>query len=111
MVKKIAEERRLRDRLFSQYQQFSASEHRSLNELERFDALVEEALNSLSPARRKVYELCKQQGKSYQEVAEELKISPNTVKEHMTKALASLRSFIQNRGHFPAILFLLQKLL
>lgn len=111
LVKKIAKERRLTDRLVHHYQGFSEAEHHTLEELERYDALVEEALNSLSPARRRVYELCKQQGKSYLEVAEILQISPNTVKEHMSQALSSLRNFIKNKGQFAVILLLLQRLL
>jgi RNA polymerase sigma-70 factor (family 1) len=111
MVKKIAKERQLTNRLVHHYQSFSEAEHHTLKELERFDALVEEALNSLSPARRRVYELCKQQGKSYQEAAEILQISPNTVKEHMAQALSSLRSFVRDKGQFAVFILLLQELL
>ncbi len=107
-IKKAAEEHFLKDRLLHCYQGFFIEETPSVKDFEHFDNLIDEALNTLSPARRKVYELCKYQGKSHQEVAEELQISPNTVKEHMSKALASLRAFIEQRRQLIIILLLFQ---
>jgi RNA polymerase sigma-70 factor (family 1) len=75
-------------------------------ELRKVDQLVEQALDSLPPQRRRVYELCKQQGKTYQQAADELGITPNTVKEHITKALATLRLFLQNKGRLGVLIYL-----
>lgn len=111
MSKALARDRQLRDRLILHYQGFSDMELRTLEELKRFDNLVEEALQSLSPARRRVYELCKIEGKTYQEAADLLQISPNTVKEHMGQALATLRNFVKEKGHLPLIFMMLQELL
>ena len=105
-IRKIANERSLREQMLYSYQVFSLDEYRSVNDLKHFDSLVEEALNSLPPKRRQVYELCRREGLSYQEVAERLQISPNTVKEHMAKALASLRNFLQDKGQLTLSLLL-----
>ncbi|TKC54983.1 RNA polymerase sigma-70 factor [Pedobacter hiemivivus] len=45
-----------------------------------------EAIAKLPPQRRKVFTLCKLEGKSYKEVAELLGISTYTVSDHLTKA-------------------------
>jgi RNA polymerase sigma-70 factor (family 1) len=100
-IRKIAGERMLKDQLlFHYYQHLSDAEHHTLTQLQRYDNLIEEALNSLSPQRRKVYELCRKQGKSYREAANELQISTHTVKEHMSYALAALRDFLRQHGEF-----------
>src|SRR5687768_2931624 len=92
-TKKIAGERMLKDELLFHYYQNLFNVENQTPEQQQYDDLIEEALNSLSPQRRKVFELCKRQGKSYQQVADELQISIHTVKEHMSYALAALRDF------------------
>lgn len=111
-TRKIAGESILKDQLLFQYNQnLSTAENHTLIELQRYDNLIEEALNSLSPQRRKVYELCKRQGKSYKEAAIELQISTHTVKEHMSCALSALRDFLRQRGEFSLALILLSQLI
>lgn|SRR5687768_11421442 len=57
--------------------------------------LLEKAIAQLSPKKRKIVTLCKLEGKTYDEVAEELKISRNTVKEHLSIAMVKLNDYIQ----------------
>jgi len=61
-------------------------------------SLIEEAINQLSPQKRKVFELCKLDGKTYEETALELNISKHTVKEYLSGAIASIRNYIQLRA-------------
>lgn len=111
-TKKIATERILKDQLLLHYyQHLSTVENHTLEQMQRYDNLIEEALNSLSPQRRKVYELCKRQGKSYQEAAAELQISTHTVKEHMSCALAALRDFLRQQGEFSLALIVISRFL
>ena len=110
-TKKIAEERLLRDELLRYYQDFSSAVQLSTEELYQYDVLAEQALDSLSPQSRRVYKLCRWEKKSYREVAEELHISPYTVKEHMSRALTNLRSFLREKGKIALILILLEKFL
>ena len=71
--------------------------------------LLEKAIAQLSPKKRKIVTLCKLEGKTYDEVAAELNISRNTVKEHLSIAMAKLNDYIQkNKDHNKYIvLFLL----
>lgn len=69
--------------------------------------LMEQALATLSPQRRRIYEMCKREGKSYEEVAGELGISTNTVRNHMVQAIALLRSYLKQYGKLAVLLLLL----
>lgn len=53
---------------------------------------VMSAITQLPPQTRKVFEACFLHGKKYKEVAEEMDISINTVKTHISRALAFIRS-------------------
>ena len=57
-------------------------------------AAIEEAIDQLSPQKRKVFELCKVQGRTYKKAAEELHISKYTVKEYLSEALVSIRKYV-----------------
>lgn len=52
---------------------------------------IDELIQKLPPARRRVYELSRQENKSNKEIAHQLHISENTVESHLTKASAFLR--------------------
>ena len=58
--------------------------------------LIYKALNQLPDQQRKVYQLSLQEGMSRKEVAEVLNISPNTVRNHLTRALQFLRHFLSH---------------
>jgi RNA polymerase sigma factor (sigma-70 family) len=111
MNKQIASNHRLFNQLLYHYQLTPELEHYSQAQLLNYDALVEEALNSLSPQRRKVYEMCKKEKKSYEEVARELNISPHTVKAHVTQTLSLLRSYISKNINIYILILLMQKIL
>lgn len=55
------------------------------------DRLVEQMLNTLTSPTREILEACYLHRKKYAEVADEMGISPNTVKKHISKALRILR--------------------
>jgi RNA polymerase sigma-70 factor (ECF subfamily) len=69
--------------------------HIEENLLKRENAhLLQSAIEALPPQRRQVFELCKIQGKSYQEVSSLLGISTSTINDHIVKATRSIRQFI-----------------
>lgn len=57
--------------------------------------LLEEAIKKLSPQKRKVFELCKLEGKSYDETASEMGISKHTVKEYLSGAISYIKLYVQ----------------
>lgn len=60
--------------------------------------LIAEAMARLSGQKRHIYYMNRQQGKSIKEIANELHISPNTVKTHLYEALHVVRNYLRNAG-------------
>ncbi len=56
--------------------------------------LMKVALTALSPQRRLVYQLSRDQGLNLREIAAMLRLSPNTVKNHLVIALKFLRKHL-----------------
>jgi RNA polymerase sigma-70 factor (family 1) len=56
--------------------------------------LLRKAIDAMPPQRKRVFELCKLKGSSYEETALELNISKNTVKTHMSTALDSIKRYM-----------------
>lgn len=52
------------------------------------------AISRLSPQRKQVFLLCREEGLKYDEVAERMNLSPLTVKTHMQHALRFLRNYV-----------------
>jgi len=70
--------------------------------------LVEELLSKLPKQRQKIFRLSKLEGKSYQEIAEEMGISIATVRDHIVKANKFIRSgALQDSGFSSLLLALL----
>src|SRR5690606_23803061 len=53
---------------------------------------LEGAIDKLPPKRKRVFQLCKFEQKSYEEVGEILKVSPSTISDHIVKANQFIRS-------------------
>ena len=60
-------------------------------------ALLNKAIENLSPQRKQVFNLCKLEGKSYLEVSELLHISTSTINDHIVKAKRAIRDFILSK--------------
>lgn len=60
--------------------------------------ILERGVSLLPPQQRLVYELCKQQGLKYEEVARQMNLSLGTVQTHMKLALKFLRSYIRENS-------------
>lgn len=57
--------------------------------------LIESAARQLSPQKRKVFEICKLRGQTYEYAAREMQISTHTVKEYLSEAMKNIRAFVQ----------------
>jgi RNA polymerase sigma-70 factor (family 1) len=58
---------------------------------------IEKAIGEWPPRVREIYRLSRQQHRSIAEIADELQLSPQTVKNQLTTALGLLRSFLQKK--------------
>src|SRR5690606_27930909 len=66
--------------------------------------ILHQAIDQLPEQRRKVFLLCKMEGKSYEEVSQLLSISIATVNSHITNAHAFLREYFRSNPHLLSIL-------
>ena len=55
---------------------------------------ISEAVNELPPVRKQVFEMSREQGMSYREIAETLCVSSRTVETHIYKALKQIKKHI-----------------
>jgi RNA polymerase sigma-70 factor (family 1) len=69
----------------------SSAEELLQKEMER---LHRQAINALSPQKRTIYLLSREEELSYEQIAEKLGISKNTVRNHMADALQTIREHI-----------------
>jgi RNA polymerase sigma-70 factor (family 1) len=104
MARRLSTDRKLKEQLLYLYQEQVLENGPGPKELERMETLLQDALETLTPQQRKVYELCKKQGLTYQQAADQLGISSHTVKEHMGNVLAALRRNIRERGELGLLL-------
>lgn len=67
------------------------------------EALIKEAINQLSPQRKKVFELRQNEGLSYTEIAETMNLSTNTVRNHLAASVDFIREHLRKHN---ALIFL-----
>lgn len=92
-LRKVAADERLRDAVWKRIpqQQQHAEE---LLEAKEFNSIIRNAINSLPPQRKLIYQLNRDKGMSYQEIADSLSISRHTVKNQLSMALQSIQRFL-----------------
>src|SRR5699024_5387362 len=66
--------------------------------IQDYERLVKEALDRLSPRRNQVYRLSFYQGMKLEEIAAQMNLSRNTVKNHLVAARKFIRSYLIERG-------------
>ncbi|WP_219226855.1 RNA polymerase sigma factor [Pedobacter antarcticus] len=74
--------------------EFSTNETEEQIILKDTRLILAEAIAQLPPQQRQVYELCKQQGLKYDEVAKIMNLSPLTVQSYMKIALRAVREYM-----------------
>jgi RNA polymerase sigma-70 factor (ECF subfamily) len=85
--------------------QSSAGETASDHLLNRHnaEATLNEAVEQLSPMRQKVFQLSREEGMSYDEIAGQLNLSRNTVRNHVAASLEFIRKYLQDKGYDMAV--------
>ncbi len=64
---------------------------------EQYLSIIDEAINQLSPQRKKIYVLSREQGLKYEEIAKQLGISRLTVRAHIQQAVSSILEYVKPR--------------
>ncbi len=61
-----------------------------------YQHILSQAVNQLPPQQRIVFSMSRDEGMKYEEIANHLNLSKNTVKAHLKKALSTLRMVFSN---------------
>jgi RNA polymerase sigma-70 factor (family 1) len=105
-IDKLATDQTLRQQLLSQLDEPSPEQ---LIRNKEYDRLFQEALTHMPPQRLKVFRLCRQEGKSYDEAAEILGVSRNAVKKHMVLSMRFIYDYVHRYGDILMAVYLAQK--
>ncbi|HTN37614.1 MAG TPA: RNA polymerase sigma-70 factor [Arachidicoccus sp.] len=106
-IKKRLRERQIREKLQSQWRQNKASDADNLLLLHDCETLVARVVEQLPPQQKRIYRLSREEGLNYEEISQTMKISPNTVRNHLVKALQTIRIYIEKQGQIFHLLFIL----
>lgn len=101
--RKAARDQRLISKLIIASTEFSSDLHDDYI-LKEEKSLFSKAIEHLPPKRKKIYTLCKIEGKSYDEVSQLLGISNTTINDHMVKATKSIQKYISLSGEIAITL-------
>ena len=105
MFKKATTEEKLKKELL-QFAEISETGEEEEDFYETYKILLDKAIAMLPPQRRIVFEFCKLQEKTYEEVAHKMNISRSTVQDHIVKANKFIREYLLKNGNKSfAILF------
>ncbi|WP_166437316.1 RNA polymerase sigma factor [Niastella caeni] len=79
-------------------------------DLKELNRLIHDAVNELPEQRKRIYQMSRNQGKSIPEIASELRLSTNTVKNALVTALKFIRKYLDKYDVILSIIFLLYRI-
>lgn len=100
---KGANNKKLQEAIFYKSQQRHNPTDRRLLEAD-YEKLKQQAIAELSPRCKLVFQMSRNDGKSYQEISQELGVSVNTVKNQMSSALGTIKEFLVRHGDIAFLL-------
>lgn len=105
--KKVAGDSRKLENLWLQVQQAAITNPiEEAMDLRESMHIINQAIEQLPPQRKKIYQLNRIEGLSYEEIAQKLNISKSTVSNQLVEANKFIREYVQGAGG-AAILFLI----
>lgn len=105
-IKKRLREQQIRQELCAGWQHNTISNADDLLLLHDCQTLVSKVVECLPPQQKRIYRLSREEGLNYDEIAQRVQISPNTVRNHLVKALQTIRGFIEKKGQILRLFML-----
>lgn len=94
ILRKAANSRLVMNKVLSYYPTNEKTTE-NIVQLKEYEQHLQETLAGLSPTARRIFKLCREEQKTYDEAARELGISRNAVKKHMVQTLKTLKALIE----------------
>ncbi|MCF4100775.1 RNA polymerase sigma-70 factor [Gillisia sp. M10.2A] len=105
-LNKASNEKDLHKEIFYKAEKFSYSTDQFMDEVD-YNHIKNQALDLLPPKRKIIFQMSRIDGHSYEEISTELGISLSTVKNQMSKALATIRQYLEVNSDITTLIFLL----
>lgn len=96
-LRKAAADGRLKEAIWQKLP-LDTNEPEAWVEAKEYHQIIQQAIDRLPPQRKLIYQLNREEGLNYQEIAKELQISKHTVKNQLSTALQSIRNFLTRTG-------------
>ena len=71
------------------------------------EKLIDVAIHRLPPQQKTIYQLSRQEGLSYDEIAKRMNISRNTVRNHLAEAMKTIRVFLKKASMLCMLVIIL----
>jgi len=94
-LRKVSADTRLKQAIWHNLHEI-INEPQAQVEAKECNQIIQKAIDQLPPQRRIIYRLNRERGMNYREIAGELHLSRHTVKNQLSSALRSIRSFVTN---------------
>jgi RNA polymerase sigma-70 factor (family 1) len=92
-LRKVSADNRLKEKIWNQLQQI-VNESEQYLAAKEYNQIIQKAIDQLPPQRKLIYQLNKEKGMNYLEIADELQLSKHTVKNQLSTAIKSVRNFL-----------------
>ncbi len=104
-LRKMATNERLKQKVWESMQVYSNITAEAID-LKYCEQMINEAVEKLSPQRKKVFVLSRKEGLNRHEIAAQLNISANTVDNQLREALMFIKNYLHNTSDVSMLLFL-----
>jgi RNA polymerase sigma-70 factor (ECF subfamily) len=108
-LRSAARNRNLSDFIWDRIQVPEHANPDQLLMIKEYETKLKEAINLMTPARRRVYQMSREQGLTHQQIAEELNVSKNTVTNQVMEAQRFIRNYLLKHVDIIIIMTVLSK--
>lgn len=98
-LRKTSADDRLKEKIWDKLQQI-VNESEQYLAAKEYNQIILKAIDQLPPQRKLIYQLNKENGMNYREIADELQLSKHTVKNQLSTAVRSVRYFLARNAKF-----------
>lgn len=99
-LRKLSADKRMKEAVWNNMHMQQVNNVEASVSIKEFHHYIQQAIETLPPQRRLIYFLNREEGLNYQQIADELQISRHTVKNQLSSALQSIRTFLSRTTRF-----------
>lgn len=107
-LRSVARDPEFRDLLSEQIQLANTDQADSSILLQEYEIKLREAISLLSPQRKKVYQLSREEDMTHDQIAARLNLSKNTINNHIVEAQKFIRNYLSKNSDLAYLILLSQ---